>query len=116
MLRDQGLNDDEVVGTLRRRGLGIDGDNTYKRDLLDSAAGVMAFGVQNRNPSPAGHWSQRFWDIGRAEAAGREELVLALASVTNCLSKALTGGEVSAAAAGAALIAADEALTKYAPQ
>jgi hypothetical protein len=76
----------------------------------------MVFGAQNGNPPPQGQWQQRFWDIARGEATGREELVRALASVTNCLSKALTGGEVSAAAAGAALIAADEALTKYAPQ
>jgi hypothetical protein len=78
VLKDQGLNDDELVSTLRRRGLSIDGDNAYKRDLLDSAVGAMAFGVQNRNPPPAGHWGQRFWDIGREERASCEELVAAL--------------------------------------
>lgn len=78
VLKDQGLNDDEVVSTLRRRGLSIDGDNAYKRDVLDSAVGAMAFGVQNRNPPPAGHWGQRFWDIGREERALCEELVAAL--------------------------------------
>jgi hypothetical protein len=104
------------IDSLRRQGASIDGDNAYKRDLCDSIVGTMAFGAQDRCPPPEDHWTQRFWDIGRGESVGREELVLALASVTNCLSKALTGGEVSAATAGAALIAADEALTKYAPQ
>ena len=78
VLKDQGLDDNEVVSVLRRRGLSIDGDNAYKRDLLDSAVGAMAFGVQNRNPPPAGHWGQRFWDIGREERALCEELVAAL--------------------------------------
>ncbi|WP_339500159.1 hypothetical protein [Pseudomonas silesiensis] len=78
VLKDQGLNDDEMVSVLRRRGLSIDGDNAYKRDLLDSAVGAMAFGVQNRNPPPADHWGQRFWDIGREERALCEELVEAL--------------------------------------
>ena len=78
VLKDQGLDDNEVVSALRRRGLSIDGDNAYKRDLLDSAVGAMAFGVQNRNPPPAGHWGQRFWDIGREERALCEELVAAL--------------------------------------
>jgi hypothetical protein len=78
VLKDQGLSDDEVVSALRRRGLSIDGDNAYKRDLLDSAVGAMAFGVQNHNQPPAGHWGQRFWDIGREERALCEELVAAL--------------------------------------
>ena len=78
VLQDKGLDLNEVVSTLRRRGLSIDGDNAYKRDLLDSAVGSMAFGVQNRNPPPAGHWGQRFWDIGREERALCEELVAAL--------------------------------------
>jgi hypothetical protein len=78
VIEDQGLDKNEVVNALRRRGLGIDGDNAYKRDLLDSAVGAMAFGVQNRNPPPAGHWGHRFWDIGREERALAEELVEAL--------------------------------------
>ncbi|MCX9150516.1 hypothetical protein [Pseudomonas sp. TB1-B1] len=78
VLKDQGLVDDEVVSTLRRRGLSIDGDNTYKRDLLDCAVGAMAFGSQGNNQPPAGHWGQRFWDIGRGEAEAREELIAAL--------------------------------------
>ena len=116
VLQDKGLDLDEVVSTLRRRSLSIDGDNAYKRDLLDSAVGAMVLGVQNRNQPPEGHWGWRFWDIGRAEGVQKEELVIALAKVTQCLTAALTGGDVSAAKAGAALIAADEALTKYASQ
>lgn len=81
VLQDKGLDLNEVLSTLRRRGLSIDGDNAYKRDLLDSVVGAMAFGVQNRNPPPAGHWGQRFWDIGREERATTEELVEVLKGV-----------------------------------
>lgn len=107
-------NFDGAVDEMRRSGMSIDGDNAYKRDLLDSAVGAMVLGVQNRNQPPEGHWGWRFWDIGRAEGVQKEELVIALAKVTQCLTAALTGGEVSAVKAGVALIAADEALTKYA--
>ncbi|EJM92473.1 hypothetical protein [Pseudomonas sp. GM67] len=69
---------DAVLDDLRRKGASIDGDNAYKRDLCDSIVGAMAFGVQNRNPPPAGHWGQRFWDIGREERALSEELIEAL--------------------------------------
>ena len=78
VLQDKGLDLNEVVSTLRRRGLSIDGDNAYKRDLCDSIVGAMAFGAQNRNPPPVGHWGQRFWDVGREERALAEELVAAL--------------------------------------
>lgn len=78
VLKDKGLDDDEVVSTLRRRGFGLDGDNAYKRDLLDSAVGAMAFGFQGSNPPPAEHWGHRFYDLGRAEAELREELIAAL--------------------------------------
>ncbi|MBK5343843.1 hypothetical protein JFU48_20935 [Pseudomonas sp. TH49] len=78
VLQDKGLDLNEVVSTLRRRGLSIDGDNTYKRDLLDSVVGALAFGAQNNNAPPAGHWGQRFWDIGREERGLHEELVAAL--------------------------------------
>jgi hypothetical protein len=78
VLQDQGLDLNEVVSTLRRRGLSIDGDNAYKRDLLDSAVGAMVLGVQNRNQPPEGHWGWRFWDIGREERALCDELVAAL--------------------------------------
>jgi hypothetical protein len=81
VLQDKGLDLNEVVSTLRRRGLSIDGDNTYKRDLLDSVVGAMAYGAQNINPPPAGHWGQRFWDIGREERALTEELVVVLQGV-----------------------------------
>ena len=78
VLQDKGLDMNEVVSTLRRRGLSIDGENAYKRDLLDSAVGAMTFGAQNNNPPPAGHWGQRFWGIGQGEAAARDELIAAL--------------------------------------
>ncbi|MFB4400662.1 hypothetical protein [Pseudomonas inefficax] len=74
-----GLNVDEVVSTLRRRGgLGLDGENIYKRLLCDAIIGAMAFGKQNSNLPPEGHWGKEFWDIGRAEGALQEELTLAL--------------------------------------
>ena len=78
VLQDKGLDLNEVASTLRRRGLSIDGDNAYKRDLLDSVVGALAFGAQNNNPPPTGHWGQRFWDIGRQERGLHEELVAAL--------------------------------------
>jgi hypothetical protein len=78
VLKDPSTSLDEVVSTLRRRGLSIDGDNAYKGDLLDAAVGAMTVGYQDANPPPKGHWGQRFWDIGRAEGALREELVAAL--------------------------------------
>jgi hypothetical protein len=78
VLKDSGISLDEVVSTLRRAGLSIDGDNVYKRDLSDSVAGSMAFGYQNTNPPPEGHWAKRFWDMGRAEGEMREELTAAL--------------------------------------
>lgn len=79
VLKDSGLNVDEVVSTLRRRGgLGLDGENIYKRLLCDAIIGAMAFGKQNNNPPPDGHWGKEFWDVGRAEGALQEELVQAL--------------------------------------
>lgn len=67
-----------ALDALRRNGLSIDGDNAYKRDLLDAACGAMGFGFQGTNPPPIGHWGQRFYDLGRAEAELRGELVAAL--------------------------------------
>nr|WP_315415900.1 hypothetical protein [uncultured Pseudomonas sp.] len=67
-----------VLDVMRNTGLSIDGDNAYKRDLLDCAVGAMAFGSQGNNQPPAGHWGHRFWDIGRGEAEAREELIAAL--------------------------------------
>jgi hypothetical protein len=78
ILEDQGLDRNEVVSALRRRGLSIDGDNAYKRDLCDAIVGALAMGAQNTNPPPADHWGQRFWDIGREERQLHEELVAAL--------------------------------------
>ena len=75
VLKDQGLDDNEVVSSLRRRGLSIDGDNAYKRDLCDSIIGALAFGAQKTNPPPTNHWGQRFWDIGREERASSEQLL-----------------------------------------
>lgn len=112
ILRDEGLDDNEVISALRRRGFSIDGDNAYKRDLCDSIVGTMLFGARDSTPPPEGHWGKRFWDIAREEAASREELISALEQVTDCLSKALTGGEVSAARAGAALTVAGDLLAK----
>lgn len=78
-LKGPGVNADEVVNTVRRRGgLSLDGDNAYKRGICDVAVGAMAAGKQNNNQPPEGHWGQRFWDIGRAEGALQEELVQAL--------------------------------------
>lgn len=82
VLEDQGLDKNEVVSALRRRGLSIDGDNAYKRDLLDCVVGALATGAQNSNPPPAGHWGQRFWDIGREERASSEHLLKALTELT----------------------------------
>jgi hypothetical protein len=69
---------DATLNNLRRMGASIDGDNAYKRDLLDCVVGALASGAQNSNPPPAGHWGQRFWDIGREERGLHEELVAAL--------------------------------------
>ncbi len=79
VLKGPGVDADEVVNTLRRRGgLSLDGDNTYKRGLCDVVVGSLACGKQNNNPPPAGHWGQQFWGIGRAEGQQRDELVDAL--------------------------------------
>lgn len=92
VLKDKGLADDEVVSTLRRRGLSIDGDNAYKRDLCDMIVGALAQGAQNRNPPPAGHWGQRFWDIGREERGLHEELVATLRESRQVIAVALKVG------------------------
>jgi hypothetical protein len=78
VLKDQGLLDDEVVSTLRRRGLSIDGKNAYKQDLCDCIAGAIALGYQGNNQPPEGHWANRFWNMGRSEGVMREELTAAL--------------------------------------
>lgn len=120
VLKDMDLQDDEVVSTLRRRGLSIDGDNAYKTDLCDSIAGAMAFGYQNSNPPPEEHWAKRFWDMGRSEGAMREELIAALKlnreNLRACQATIhLCGGFDPAYVneAQAAMKVADAALAKY---
>ena len=78
VLQDQGLDRNEVVSALRRRGLSVDGDNAYKRDLCESIVGALALGAQNTNPPPVDHWDQRFWNIGREERSSTEELLKAI--------------------------------------
>ncbi|KTC18432.1 hypothetical protein AO391_03155 [Pseudomonas marginalis ICMP 9505] len=51
---------DAVLDDLRSNGASIDGDDIYKRNLLDCAVGALAFGSQGNNRPPAGHWGQRF--------------------------------------------------------
>jgi hypothetical protein len=104
---------DATLNNLRRMGASIDGDNTYKRDLCDSIVGAMMFGAQNRNPPPAGHWGQRFWDIGRGEASAREELIEALNLVAGCLMDSLAGVDIPAVKAGRAIATAAELIAKY---
>lgn len=92
VIEDQGLDRDEVVSALRRRGLSIDGDNAYKRDLCDMIVGALAMGAQNSNPPPAGHWGQRFWDIGREERGMHEEMVATLRESRQVIAMALKTG------------------------
>jgi hypothetical protein len=62
------LATDATLDKFRASGLSIDGDNAYKRDLLDAVVGAMMLGRHNTTPPPAEHWAQRFWDIGREYA------------------------------------------------
>ncbi len=78
-------NFNNTLDALRRNGLSIDGDNAYKRDLLDAVVGALAFGAQNTNPPPAGHWGHRFWDIGREERAQHQALIEAAVTVLSGL-------------------------------
>jgi hypothetical protein len=95
VIEDQGLNKNEVLSTLRRRGLGIDGDNAYKRDLCDSIIGALALGAQDRNPPPAEHWAQVFWDIGRQERALCDELLAAAITVLDGLNARIDQASIS---------------------
>lgn len=81
ILEDQGLDRNEVVSALRRRGLSIDGDNAYKRDLCDAIVGALALGAQNTNPPTADHWAKQFWEIGREERALHDELLESLSNL-----------------------------------
>jgi hypothetical protein len=43
-------------------------DDPRLQGLFSAAiSGALAFGAQNTNPPPAGHWLERFWQMGRAE-------------------------------------------------
>lgn len=75
-------NPNNALDALRRNGLSIDGNNAYRRDLLDCVVGALALGAQNTNPPPEGHWAQQFWQIGREERAGSEQLLKALTALT----------------------------------
>lgn len=66
---------DANLSAMRREGLSIDGDNAYKRDLLDAVVGALAFGKQRSIQPPAGHWLERFYEIGKAEADERDARV-----------------------------------------
>lgn len=57
---------------MRANGLSIDGDNDYKRDLLNAVTGALAFGKQRSTPPPAGHWLEPFYEMGKAEADERD--------------------------------------------
>jgi len=85
-------NLNNALDALRRNSLSIDGDNTYKRDLLDCVVGALATGAQNSNPPPAGHWGQRFWDIGREEREHHEEMVATLRESRQVIASALKTG------------------------
>ena len=113
---------DATLNNLRRMGASIDGANTYKRDLCDAITGAMAFGYQNANEPPEGHWAKRFWYIGRAEGAAREGLTAALKlnreNLRACQATIhLCGGFDPAYVndAQAAMRVADDVLAKYPP-
>lgn len=120
VLKDNGISLDEVISTLRRADLSFDGENAYKSGLCDIIATAMACGYQGNNQPPAGHWANRFWDMGRAEGAMREELTAALKlnreNLRACQATIhLCGGFDPAYVndAQAAMKVADEALSKY---
>jgi hypothetical protein len=123
VFKDLGVSLDEVLSTLRRVPMSIDGANIYKRDLCDSIIGSIAFGYQNTNPPPEGHWAKRFWDIGRAEGAARDELRGDLAEAAEILRRYETlhrakgtDDSTAKAEANAALASRFEAtLAKYPP-
>ncbi|MDR6162381.1 MULTISPECIES: hypothetical protein [Pseudomonas] len=85
-------NLNNALDALRRNGLSIDGDNAYKRDLLDGVVGALALGAQNSNPPPSDHWATRFWEIGREERELHEELVATLRESRQVLATAIKTG------------------------
>jgi len=66
---------DDQLSEMRRMGLSIDGDNAYKRDLLDSIVGALVLGKQGTHQPPPGHWAELFWDMANAEGAQLERLL-----------------------------------------
>jgi len=116
------LEFDVALDKIRQLGASVDGDNTYKRDLCDNIVGAMALGYQDTNAPPEGHWAKRFWDIGRADGAAREELTAALKlnreNLRACQATIhLCGGFDPAYVndAQAAMKVADDVLAKYPP-
>lgn len=65
---------DAQLDAMRRSGLSIDGDNAYKRDLIDCIVGALMLGKQGVNPPPAGHWLEQFWQMARGEGEIQEQL------------------------------------------
>lgn len=68
---------DAQLDAMRRSGLSIDGDNAYKRDLIDCIVGALMLGKQGVNPPPAGHWLEQFWQMARGEGEIQEQLAAA---------------------------------------
>lgn len=66
---------DAQLDEMRRNGLSIDGDNAYKRDLLDVVVGALALGKQGVIPPPSDHWALPFWEMAAAEAESMERLL-----------------------------------------
>lgn len=61
--------------TLRASGYSIDSDpQGIRARTVDAVVGVLAFGAQNTNPPPAGHWLEPIWDMARAERSEVETL------------------------------------------
>ncbi len=71
---------DAQLDAMRRSGLSIDGDNAYKRDLIDCIVGALMLGKQGVNPPPAGHWLEQFWQTARGEGEIQEQLAAAPAA------------------------------------
>ncbi len=68
---------DAQLDAMRRSGLSIDGDNAYKRDLIDCIVGALMLGKQGVNPPPAGHWLEQFWQMARGEGEIQEQIAAA---------------------------------------
>lgn len=64
----------EQLTALRKQGLGVNGDNLYKADVIDVAIGAMLRGFQGGLEPPEGHWCWRFYEIGKAEREERSRI------------------------------------------